>query len=486
MANTDRNRFVRRTFGLLVALLLGLAACQQSAPAPKEEPLATRPEQANPDDWCVGHAVPESMCTKCHKKLIARYKEAGDYCEEHGFPESVCPICHPLAPPGGTAEARGADEHSDEAHAAAEPTDGAVDAPFEKGTVIRFAAKNHAKIAGIATTVATRSPVGLSVRAPATIEFDRDAVAEVRAPVRGIVREVVADLGARVEAGDPLFVLASAEVGDLQAAIRAAREEAETARANHERQVRLARDGIASTRKVELARQQAQSAQSRLASVQSSLRFAGAGGRNGELVVRAPIAGTVVRRPAVMGTSAEPSTPLATIADASRMWALIDVAERQVGLLSKGQPVTLEIDGSDGPATGTATGTVTWISPEIDPRTRTVSVRAELDNPNGRLRANQFAEAVIGIAPREDAVVVPVDAVQRLDDVSVAFVEKSSGLYEPRVVKVGLRTAEHVEIRGGIEDGERVVSTGAFVLKTELSKDSIGAGCCEVPAAGAH
>lgn len=102
---------VRAVLPLFLLLIVAFSACEQTPPAPAEEPLATRPDKADPDDWCVGHDVPESMCTKCHKDLIARYKAAGDYCEEHAFPESVCPICNPLAAPS---DAPTTDEHHGE------------------------------------------------------------------------------------------------------------------------------------------------------------------------------------------------------------------------------------------------------------------------------------------------------------------------------------------------------------------------------------
>jgi len=456
---------MRKPFLIVLALVaLTSMGCDGGSPSVEEKPLATRPDKADPDDWCAEHALPESMCTKCHPELVERYKAAGDFCAGHGLPESVCPLCHPLDPPQ-------ADEPS-------EGAENAVDAPFQKGTVIKLKQLEHAQVAGIEVTEASVTPVGLGVRAPARVEFDRNAVADVRAPVTGLVREVLVDLGATVEAGAPLFVLASAQVGDLQAGIRSAREELQAAKSNQGRQERLAKDGIASERKVELARQEAQAAEARLQSLQSSLRLAGAGasGSSGRFTVRSPIAGQVVRRPAVVGTSADSSTSLATIADPSTMWAIVDVAERDSAAVALGQPVTLRVESGGMEFQGK----VTWISPEVDARTRSVSVRAEIANPDGKLRANQFAAAEIGISAKSSGVVVPADAIQRLDQHSIVFVEKSAGTYEPRVVDVGLRSGDLVQIRSGLSAGVPVVSTGAFLLKTELKRDAIGAGCCEV------
>ena len=455
-----------RLWQLLVFSLL--FACHvtgcESAP---EKPLATRPEKADPNDWCAEHAVPESMCTKCHPELVERYKAANDFCAGHGLPESVCPLCHPLDPPaseGGEARA-----------GRPRPTDTESGA-FAEGTVIKLKDADHAKVAGIEVTEARTTPVGLGIRAPAQVEFDRNAVADVRAPVSGIVREVLVDLGANVEAGADLFVLESAEVGDLQAGIRAAREELDAAKSNQARQERLASEGIASARKVEVARQQTQAAQARLQSLQSSLRLAGAAGSRGRFTVRSPIAGQIVRRPAVVGMSASSDTSLATVADASTMWAIVDVPETSAGMVELGQPVRLRVSGVDK----MFEGKVTWISPEVDARTRAVSVRAEVENPDGKLRANQFAEAEIGIAPDESSVVIPADALQRLDDTSVVFVRTGDATFEPRAIEPGIRSGDLIQVRKGVKEGEPVVSTGAFLLKTELKRDAIGAGCCEV------
>jgi len=92
---------IQRLF--VVALLAGLpaAACDKAPPAAEAAPLATRPDKADPKDWCAPHNVPESMCTQCNPELVDRYKAAGDFCTAHGYPESVCPQCHPLEPPEG-------------------------------------------------------------------------------------------------------------------------------------------------------------------------------------------------------------------------------------------------------------------------------------------------------------------------------------------------------------------------------------------------
>jgi cobalt-zinc-cadmium efflux system membrane fusion protein len=439
---------------------------------PGEAKAQAAEHSAGNGEWCKGHGLPESHCTKCHPELIDKFKAAGDWCEEHGFPESACPTCNPMDPPTAPKQA-GSQAGTQAGGIAAIPG-------VEPGTQVIFKQDDHEKAVGIETVAAREVPVGLGTRAPARIEFDRNHFADVRAAVPGIVREVLVDLGQEVEKGTPLFVLESAHVGEVQGKIHAASEELKTARADLERQKELEEKGLTPTRNVELARQEFEAAKSRLSSLRSSLRLAGGSGTSttGRYTLRAPIAGTIVSRPGVVGAFATEETSLASITDTKTMWAMMDVAEQESFTLEDGQPVVLAVDGAKGVE---FKGKVTWISPQVDSRTRTVRVRAEIDNSDGRLRANQFARAEIGIAPDQRGVVVPKGAVQRLDQGSVVFVRMEQGTYEPRVVEPGRSDGEIVQVRGNLEAGEPVVTTGAFLLKTELSKDSIGAGCCEVP-----
>ncbi|MGM0558170.1 MAG: efflux RND transporter periplasmic adaptor subunit, partial [Myxococcota bacterium] len=414
---------------------------------------------ADNGEWCKGHGLPESHCTKCHPELVDEFKEKGDWCAEHGFPESKCPQCNPATPPAG----------------AAKPIPG-----VPPGSKIVFKDKSHEKTVGIETMPARDASVAVGAEAPARIEYNMNAFADVRASVPGIVRDVRVDLGESVEKGDVIFVLESARVGETQAQIRSARQQQNVSKSNAERKKKLYEKDLTSKRELELAEQDYENATATLRSLEESLRLSGSSSRStgGRYVVRAPLSGTVVKRPGVVGSFATEETSLASIADTATVWAMLDVPERDSFALQQGQGVQLAVDGAGDRTFG---GEITWISPEVDSRTRTIKARAEIDNADGRLRANQFAEATIGIEPGSNGLVVPRDAIQRFDDVSVVFVRLERGTYEPRVVEPLHRTAKLVQVRGDLKKGDEVVTTGGFILKTELSRDSIGAGCCEVP-----
>jgi cobalt-zinc-cadmium efflux system membrane fusion protein len=451
-------RFLRSA-PLVACAVLGIGCPDSSEPdAPKEQTADARVGDAS--DWCAEHALPESMCTKCNEELASEFKDRGDWCGEHGFPESVCPLCHPMQPPPGMASAQ-------------------REGPsLEPGTRIRFKSPRIERAAGIQTVTARRAVLGEGVQCTARIEFDQDLVADIRAPVQGIVRGVRVELGAEVARGDPLFVLESPRVGELQAERRARGERVRNARAHYERVRGLERKGSASTRRLERARDELESAQAQAQAARSALRMTGGvGGGDGRFVLRAPMGGTVVRRPATVGSFATAETSLATVADTSTMWAILDVREGRVAAVEPGQQVTVFVDGLEGRS---FSGTVDWVAPQVDARTRTVRVRAELANDEGLLRAHQFGRAVVQVDEGARAVSVPRESVQRMGEQSVVFVRTGEGIYEPRSVRLGRSEKQLVQVWGPVEAGDAVATAGAFLLKTELQRGSIGAGCCEV------
>lgn len=487
---------------------------------------AARARKGDASDWCTGHKLPESKCTKCNPNLVAQYKKAGDWCAGHGFPESVCPQCNPVSPPGAGGAHGGAHDgaakdwctghglpeskctkcnpeleegfrksgdwcvtHGYPASACPQckpvsPPKGTTSPSVVlPGTRIRFRTASIERAAGIAAVPATQTSLDRRVTCTARIDYNRNRLAEIRSPVSALVQKVGIDLGAKVRKGAELFTLSSAEIGVLKSRLIAASRRFRVAKSHLKRQKTLHQGGGASTREVELARLRLAEASSTLAAVSQSLRVGGisARGFSGSFTLLAPIAGTVVRRPAVLGAKAGPQSSLATLADTSSMWAILDVAEWDAALVRPGQAVSIRVDGLAGQEWK---GKITWVSTEVNPRTRFVRARAEIANPKGLLRANQFARATLSVSGLRGGVTVPLASVQKLGNGQVVFVRLKKGVYEPRQVKLGRTDGRRVQVTGRLKVGDAVVTTGAFLLRTELSKDAIGAGCCEVDKPG--
>ncbi len=401
-----------------------------------------------PKDWCKEHGLPESKCTKCNPSLVAGYIEAGDYCREHGYPESACPICKgtSIFPPDGMR--------------------------------VRLASADTAGEVGIETVVAARRAFGRSLEVVGSLEFDPNRSADLAALDTSVVRSVHADVGDRVEANAPLVTLASAGVGARRAELRAAEVAASTAESRLARERRLFENGLAARAEVEVAEREAAAARANLRTARAGLDAAGAsaGSSGGTYVLRAPFAGTLIERNATVGRSAEAGEVLVRLADPKAIRARLDLPEAHAASVRVGQPVTLELPGG-----ATRSAQIDAVGAAVDPRTRTVPARVHLDAAGGALKGGTFLRARIAVGEAAPTVVIPQRAVQQVEGKAIVFVaEGQEGSYRPVAVELGAALGDEVAVRAGLQGGERVVTTGAFLLSTETRKDAIGAGCCEV------
>ena len=194
------------------------------------------------------------------------------------------------------------------------------------------------------------------------------------------------------------------------------------------------------------------------------------------LPLAAPFAGEIIERSAVRGARVEAGAALFTLADRSTMWAMLNVPEKQLGRVRVDQPVELRFEALPGQ---TFTGRLTWISAQLDERTRMALARAEVANPDGRLRARMFAQARILTGRSEKAVSIPKSAVQLVEGRPFAFTRVEEDLYEARALKLGAERDGRVEVLEGIGSGEPVVVANAFVLKSQLLISRLGAGCVD-------
>ena len=192
--------------------------------------------------------------------------------------------------------------------------------------------------------------------------------------------------------------------------------------------------------------------------------------------LKAPFDGIVIERKAVKGEVKKSGETVAVIADLSTLWVKLDVFERELPRLKVGQPVRFRVDGLKDV---NFEGKLTWLGSEVDDKTRMVNVRAEIPNSQGLLRRNMFGRAAVLVHQDDEVVTVPKKAVQWEGCHHVVFAKVSANEFVPRKVRLGFEGPDFYEVMSGLNEGESVVTKGSFLLKTEILKSSIGAGCCE-------
>jgi Cu(I)/Ag(I) efflux system membrane fusion protein len=178
----------------------------------------------------------------------------------------------------------------------------------------------------------------------------------------------------------------------------------------------------------------------------------------------APRDGIVLERNAVEGMRAQPGDVLFRVADTSIVWALIDLAERDLGAVAVGQPVVVRARSFAGRE---FSGKINVIYPQLNRDTRTARIRVELANPDAALLPDMYVDGQIDTASPQPVLAVPDSAILDTGSRQAVFVDKGQGRFEPRDVKLGHRGGGYVEIRQGLAEGEPVVVSANFLIDAE-------------------
>ena len=189
------------------------------------------------------------------------------------------------------------------------------------------------------------------------------------------------------------------------------------------------------------------------------------------ITITSPRAGIVLNRSVTVGTAVDPSTELMTVADLSRVWALAEVPEADSSTLKTGSKATLHFPGAGRASTEAI---VEFVYPTLTERTRTVRVRFAIDNPDGALRPGVYGTVSFASSARE-ALTVPRDSLVDTGESQHVFVRARDGTLDPRVVKLGGRIADRVEVLDGLEAGETIATSGVFLIDSESRLRATGA-----------
>lgn len=441
---------------------------------------------------CTEHGVPEALCSRCNPALVPAFKVEGDWCAAHSVPESQCLKCNPAL------VSTGAGKTSTEIKSDTNSSFPASDLPRSRRPPdqtclknilrVRFPSADTAKKAGLQLARIQRREVSHIISCNAEVAYDGNRYAHLASRAPGVVWQVNKDLGDIVAAGDVLAIVDSAGLSTAKAEYLQALALVSLWKRNHSREQALLKKRVSTEREVLEA--ETRLTESRIARARADQRLKNLGlsekdiadlDKNpdtySQLALTAPFAGTIVERAAVVGEVVGTSSELFAIADTSRMWAILDVYEEDLSYVHTGLQVTVNVEGSRSEP---LEGIITWVSAYVDHRTRTLKARVELANSDGMLRAGMFATAHVKVRGPELVLVVPKSAVQWEGCCNVVFIRKSDVLYEPRKVRLGYDMGNWFVVEEGLEIGEQVVTTGSFLLKTEILKGSIGAGCCEI------
>jgi len=329
--------------------------------------------------------------------------------------------------------------------------------------------------ARITTAKVAREPLAIVLELPGEIAADPDRTARVAAPIAGRIERLAFTEGVAVKAGDLLAVVRVADLADRNGAFAAAAARAEAAKSNAARLDALAAEGIASERERVAAHGEANALAAEAGAAAERLHALGLGatGKPGSLIeLRAPIAGIVVMRDAVIGQPVVPDHPIATIVELGQVWFLGRVFENDLSRVAAGALAEVQLNAYPEERFN---GPVELVGRQIDPIARTVTARIRLQNRGDLLRLGLFGAAriaVSGAARGAPVLVVPRSAVAEINSKTVVFVRHPDDDFELHPVVLGRAALGKIEVLSGLREGEDVVVDGAFTLKSLVLKST--------------
>ena len=322
------------------------------------------------------------------------------------------------------------------------------------GTVEISAEKQQ--LIGVAFGTAEYETMSDSIRAAARVTLDETRIAKVQPKIEGWIDQVFVDFtGKLVRQGDPMLTLYSPDALATQQEYLLALKAQHTMHDNPVHEMMESTDNLVAA------------AKKRLELWDIGDRQIEEIGRTGEtvknLTLDAPIAGFVMERNAFPKQHVTPETVLYTVADLSTVWVLADVFEYEAANVRLGQAASLTLAYLPGRV---FRGRISNILPQVDATTRTLKVRLQFDNPGYALKPDMYGEVELQTGGLRK-LVVPATAVPNSGDRQVVFLDRGDGHFEPRAVTIGAQTGGRIEILSGLQEGDRIVTSGNFLIDSE-------------------
>jgi cobalt-zinc-cadmium efflux system membrane fusion protein len=318
------------------------------------------------------------------------------------------------------------------------------------------------------------------VTAPGEVALDLKRVAKVAPRIEGKVERLYVQLGDRVRAGQPLVAIGSPRLDELVQDYLVSKTQTETAETNFRRTEKLSAEGIVSDRRLVEERGRHLEAKARYQHVREKLLNMGLTAEDlraleqanheesHRYVLTSPLAGTVVAQNVVLGQGVSPGSEVFEVVDTSRVWVFANLPVEYARRFTAGDRATVVPKGGEP-----ITAPLSYIAPIADEKTRTIRVRLELANTNGRLKPNEYVDVRLTFEG-PPTLAVPVSAVTLVDKARGVFVQRANGyVFVP--IEAGREGSGLVEVKKGLTAGERVVTEGVFDLKSVLLKEAIQA-----------
>lgn len=336
------------------------------------------------------------------------------------------------------------------------------------GTVLRFE-PGSPQLSYLKIQPAEVYPEPLIEALTGRIAYDDDRTARVSSPIAGRVTSIEVQLGQKVAKGAVLAWLDAPDYAQAVADLKRDEIEVKQRQLVFDRARLLFEGEVMPRKEFESAETDLREAEVELGRARKRLEALGQGttSERGEFALRAPLAGVVTERAINPGTQAGPDTtrPLFVISDPDRLWVAADLPEHNLGVITQGQRVTVEVDAYPGRV---FEATVVNVGDVLDAVTRRVQVRCALVNPEHLLKPEMYARVTPLAAAGRKLVRVPNAALVTVGVTSYAFVEREPGVLERRKVVAALQGREFSYLGDGIAPGERLVVGGALLLNSEL------------------
>ncbi len=323
----------------------------------------------------------------------------------------------------------------------------------------------------IKTDIVKELVINDTVRTTGEIEEVPENHFDVNSPVQGKVIAVYAVLGDKVGYGQALALIQSTDVARLQAEIDQVEAELELAKNNFNRSKLLFEKGIIPEKELQGAKAALVGQEAKLRASQSNIKILtqGSYGReDGTFTLKAPKAGTIIEKKITIGQIINPNDLLFHGVDLSTVWASADIYEKDLSKIKSGQQITAALDGMPDK---TFTAKLSFVDSVINKDSRTLAVKAIINNPDGLLKPGQFLQLIIHTGTQRNSVIIPRTALVEMDKDDVEGQHKHlvylkvDNKYVPREIEVQTHDSNTVEVLSGLNPGEELVTQGAYQLQ---------------------